>query len=500
MKITPTAEQTAVVGAAQGLQPGQVLTVNAYAGTGKTSTATLVAEAMPRARILYICFNREMAEEARRRFPANCDCRTAHSLAYGAFGASRYARKLGTPRPHALKAALRMDESTARTALEIVNRFMASDAASIGHEHVEAAAISPSASEKQMLLRAATDVWRAMLDPKNEAVVLPHDGYLKGWAVGLPPPPRYDLLIVDEAQDLNPVLLGLVRHWRARGLPVMVVGDTHQSIYGFRMAIDAMQVFGREAVQTLRLTESWRFGPAVASAASRLLADYKADNTPLVGRGGAKKHATHGTLARSNAKLIEAALDFIGGRKLAKVHFAGTKADKNYDPTDAYRFGDIEDAYRLWSGGRAVGASLARFGTYEELCATAKQVDDKGGEIRDPELAPLVDFVDRLGGEVPRALLRIRNASAGPEVERHFSTAHRAKGKEWGNVTLLDDFPPLDDSVKLEKFRQKRTEGQFSEEINLLYVAVTRGQAGFQPAPSAARYFAAARSQAVSQV
>jgi superfamily I DNA and RNA helicase len=59
------------------------LKVNAFAGAGKTSTLVEMAKALPHERILYICFNKSIADEASKKFPSNVQCKTVHSLAYG---------------------------------------------------------------------------------------------------------------------------------------------------------------------------------------------------------------------------------------------------------------------------------------------------------------------------------------------------------------------------------------------------------------------------------
>lgn len=58
------------------------LSINAFAGTGKTSTLVGRAEARKKEKILYIAFNRSMAEDASKRFPENVVCKSSHSLAF----------------------------------------------------------------------------------------------------------------------------------------------------------------------------------------------------------------------------------------------------------------------------------------------------------------------------------------------------------------------------------------------------------------------------------
>lgn len=63
---------------------GQHLKINAFAGAGKTSTLEFIANANFNKRILYLAFNKSIAEESSKRFPFNVTCKTSHSLAYGA--------------------------------------------------------------------------------------------------------------------------------------------------------------------------------------------------------------------------------------------------------------------------------------------------------------------------------------------------------------------------------------------------------------------------------
>ena len=87
---TPTSEQQAIIDA---YKSGGNLVVEAGAGTGKTSTLRLLAAAAPGRRGIYVAYNRAIADDAKRSFPANVTCATAHSLAFRAVG-RRFAHRL----------------------------------------------------------------------------------------------------------------------------------------------------------------------------------------------------------------------------------------------------------------------------------------------------------------------------------------------------------------------------------------------------------------------
>ncbi len=99
---------------------------------------------------------------------------------------------------------------------------------------------------------------------------LSHDGYLKLWALS-GPRAETDYILVDEAQDINPVLLGVLRQVQC---PVVYVGDPYQQIYEWRGAVNAMEAIS--SPHRVLLSRSFRFGPEIAAAATRVLRTLKA--------------------------------------------------------------------------------------------------------------------------------------------------------------------------------------------------------------------------------
>ncbi|CAM9971552.1 unnamed protein product, partial [Laminaria digitata] len=75
-----TAEQRAIV--LSDVKAGEVLTVLAFAGTGKTTCLRAYAQARPHLRILYLTFNVSVREEAEKTFPPHADCKGVHQLAF----------------------------------------------------------------------------------------------------------------------------------------------------------------------------------------------------------------------------------------------------------------------------------------------------------------------------------------------------------------------------------------------------------------------------------
>ena len=93
-------------------------------------------------------------------------------------------------------------------------------------------------------------------------------------------------------------------------------------------------------------------------------------------------------------------------------------------------------------------------------------------DAQEAELRRMVALVERLEDRLPSTLSRLSASAVGPEkAQITLSSAHRAKGLEWDSVQVAEDFLNLCDA-DLEA--GKMTEPEFDEEVNLIYVALTR--------------------------
>lgn len=107
---------------------------------------------------------------------------------------------------------------------------------------------------------------------------------------------RFQELIVDEAQDCNPVDLEIINWFRAARVPVKVICDPHQSIYGFRGGVtDQLFSFGQSFAtsEQLPMTGNFRSSRHIAKAIVALrasnsgtildeaLGDHREEPTPV---------------------------------------------------------------------------------------------------------------------------------------------------------------------------------------------------------------------------
>lgn len=437
------------------------LKVIAFAGAGKTSTLVAMAKQHPHRRGLYVAFNKSIATEAALKFPRGVEARTAHSLAWRTclqmrFDGDRKLRNSPQSRTFDLscvKEKLPIAERNFRSIVATtIRNFCQSDARVIQERHVPKV---PGLTEEEQefcykwALYAALSVWDRMSDPTDD-MPLGGDGYVKVWSLT---DPRLfcDYLMVDEAQDLNPVLIHVVRNQQCQ---VVAVGDSHQQIYGWRGAVDALKILpGHEA----RLTKSFRFGDEIAAAANRILAAMD-ERFPLHGHSVIKDTVVRGTnaphvdavLCRSNSGVIEQALSFIdAGRTVATPGGTGEM------------FALVEDAEALQADRPARTAELMAFKTW-------KAVQDYAGTDEGRSLKVFVNLVGKYGVRRLRHVLGLIKDKAEPG-DVMVSTAHKGKGLEWPSVLIGPDF--------LVGSSDDEDEARISiEERRLFYVAITRAQ------------------------
>lgn len=98
-------------------------------------------------------------------------------------------------------------------------------------------------------------------------------------------PWTHDLVIVDEAQDMNASQLSLARKSVRRGGRLVAVGDQRQAIYGWRGADSGFldRMVGELGAATLPLPRTYRCGHAIVAEAQEIVPDYEADENNVTG-------------------------------------------------------------------------------------------------------------------------------------------------------------------------------------------------------------------------
>src|SRR6266568_2154751 len=309
----------------------------------------------------------------------------------------------------------------ARLVIATVRKFRESADGEPGRQHLPYLAGPAGRPLSETVLSYARQAWADISDTGNgrllaagRALRVEHDDYLKVWALSRP---RIDAQVIffDEAQDVNDVMRRVILDQPAQ---TVVVGDSHQSIYGFRGAIDALKDWPADIV--LPLTQSWRFGPTAAEFFAGLESGKR---TALAGGGDAIK------------EIAKAARDLQAGK--------GTKHP------DLSRFADWDEV-RHYAQHDEDGKSLQVF---------VRLIDRHGP-------GGLIDMIGRLTPE--------GDTRTPPQLT--ISTAHKAKGLEWDVVRVAGDFRgPVTDPETGE------VTWPSPEERRLAYVAATRARKLLEP-------------------
>lgn len=96
---------------------------------------------------------------------------------------------------------------------------------------------------------------------------------------------RFNYLLVDEFQDVNPVQFELIRAWNRDGRELFVIGDRDQSIYGFRGTDSAcFESLKKEnpSLINIVLNENYRSVPAVLEGAQAVISENPGPERNLV--------------------------------------------------------------------------------------------------------------------------------------------------------------------------------------------------------------------------
>ncbi|WP_405876541.1 UvrD-helicase domain-containing protein [Streptomyces sp. NBC_01136] len=467
----PTAEQS---GAVDAFRRGDHLVLQAGAGTGKTTTLSMIAAGTGK-RGRYIAFNKAIATEASRKFPGNVLCKTMHALAYAALG-HRFKNRMDAPRVPGWKtgAALGIginmrvrigernvtNKALSYTVLRTVTRFCQSADLAIQRYHVPRLrgieAEHLHAQLVDLVLPYADRAWKDLQNPEEGVVRFDHDHYLKHWALTQPRIDA-DFLLLDEAQDTNPVVEKVFNDQRGHAQLVMV-GDSAQAIYGWRGARDVMSSFeGTERA----LSQSFRFGPALAEEANRWLgivdAPIRLAGTDAINTRLERVEQPDAILCRSNVGAMLEVMSLLDeGRRVALV--GGGESLRAL----------ARAARDLKAGKRSTHPELILFDSWGELQEYAEY--DPSGR----DLLPLVDLVDEHGVDVILGAVDKLAVEQGAEIV--VSTAHKAKGREWASVRIGEDFTEPVDQEETDENGDPLPGGIDEAEARLAYVAVTRAR------------------------
>lgn len=300
---------------------------------------------------------------------------------------------------------------------------------------------------------------------------------------------RFRHVLVDEAQDLNPLQHRLVAALAEPG-DLYLVGDPAQAIYGFNGADPALLVDVETrfpGIEVIRLPANHRSTPQVVAAGVHALArgdgDAPAEQLAATRPDGVAvrvvSHVDEAAEAASVAAAIGAADPALVRTGhvavLARTHAtlepvraalgaAGIAIRHAPDGPGSELAPLLRQAYRLGSG-----RDLREWG-HAQLEEAAERGDDDDAALPRVGRAVLDFVLEQPGGDgaALRAWVDSTDPFGASTAGVELATFHAAKGREWHTVLLVGC------ETSLVPHRSARTAPARTEEARLFYVAITR--------------------------
>jgi superfamily I DNA/RNA helicase len=465
------------------------LEVIARAGTGKTTTIIEGVRRAPEQDVLVCAFSKIIADELTTRIAGRkgAVAKTLHSVGFSCIRAFRDRLRLNAVQnelPRDLGLALRAcgknaPDEIVRVVAKLMTkgREIAPHATKLGDlsaiaiafdcepdEAWENAGYGMKFVETKALeaMEFAADVKSGDLIDFSDMIFLP---VRNGWLTK-----QYDLVVVDEAQDMTnaqlEVALGVLR----KGGRVCIVGDDRQAIFGFRGADSGSlaRLASELDASILKLATTYRCGKNIVNVAQGyvpdfLAADINADGevlnalmSQLVGLAGPGDFI----LSRTNAPLVATAMKLLRSGKRARV--AGRDIGKGLVSLVRKLKGrsvpDLLAKIERWANREvarhAAVLAEATNGRHAAIQGKIEAITDQASMLT--ELTDGAKSVDEVTTRV-EALFASDGAVTGTVT---CSSVHRSKGLEANRVFILRD----------------TLRGGTIEEENIAYVAVTRAK------------------------
>lgn len=473
----------------------KVVKIDAFAGAAKTTTLVelvkKIRETNKTSKILYIVFNKAMVEDAKKKFDSlglNVDCYTTHSFALRRFTALKDGNVKVMPNidySDYLKikgANFKYKYAKYKNILDMFTEYcLTFDNLETFCDNIkEKKDLKKYNLDKNNIKSYEVDFFEELYQYFLDNGKYLHNMYLKEYSCNCNDLIRgYDYFCADELQDLNPLMLNIIK--RIRYKKMWGVGDRNQQIYAWNGAINALaKIEGR----TLPLSTSFRFNDEICKVANDILALKKNSNF----KHGDIKNFHNNTdieninkktiLFRKNSTMFEYAVELVKNADNIKVHFMdivnGQKGEC-FDETFSemlYFYNKLLEAKNPYSETLQIYRSrfnIKRSKNIDGYVNIAKKENSDlykylcyNKSVLSLDLAKFFNFFLINEKEIVDVLEKVRGSedNTNPNKEYYLCTAHASKGREWSWVKIANDDWRLTPD----------------DEINLLYVACTRAR------------------------
>ena len=486
-----TPQHTAIFQAMSDESRGAI--IEAVAGSGKSTTMVegarrILSNPNDQRNFRFLVFNRSVAKDLNKKINMrNATATTFHSMAWGLVSGARNWGSI-----EYIKDSRVQDAAFHVAKNEIGGKKVGQDSKDLKQVWSLALATMTPMNEPGLLRKMAQE-YGSSVDQKSpvfykvksmddrlrsDTSSISYDEMLREVVEKRLQPPRADIVVVDEAQDLNRIQIEMLKQMNPS--KVIAVGDRKQAIYAFRGADSrAMDRLASEFEITnqLPLSTTHRCAKSIVIEAQHLVpaiqakedaADGHVDHRPVHLLRETIRSAQPGDLVigRNNKPLVDAFFERRSVADQANVAIVGSdigkemksqinkafKATGSEEPTVLSQF-IMETAEERASLMERNGSSAAADNIRDEAATTIKilsEVDSK---------AEAEKLIDGMFVESPA------------QGAINFSTVHKSKGLEAERVIFLG--PNL---IPSRKAIESKNQTLIEQENNLLYVGITRAR------------------------
>lgn len=460
------------------------IAVNAGPGSGKTSTIVEAAKLIPYGKkALFLAFNKHIVLELKKRLPAGVECSTMHSLGSrcifnhypGDGNKINKDKQIFIIEPYFANKNRRQKWSSIYTVdrvMSLARATMTPPTKEAIEKLVEDYVLDCTPEQLNVTIKALKKLREGDLDPHQYNISIDFQNMIELPVINEEiRMPQYDYVFVDEAQDLSKLdqlfIERLVKKPRGRKI---IVGDPHQSIYGFRGSDpNSFESFTNKPNTTqMPLSISYRCAKSIVSKAREVYADVEPyeHNPDGIVRKGEIEDIQEGdfVLCRNTRPLIEVFFmlleadkkAFVVGKEVEKGLLgllAGFDSDQKTSEAINDLRGILEDvAEDLKKRGILNPVKHPKYGQMEEKVSILKLLFRKFDTIDQVER-----FIEDVFNDDEREGVRLM-------------TIHKSKGLENERVFIIETF----EGRELIPSPYAITPDQLKQEQNLKFVSITR--------------------------
>lgn len=459
------------------------IVINATAGSGKTTCLVEILKLLPKdKKVLFLAFNKSIVYELKERIPEWVECSTLHSMGMRTIQYF-YKQKLKVDKNKNLKFTDPYLEQNLSKEKKLNKLFTINDILNLGRltlndfskEGIEKLCdiygIAPMNGEVETSIQVYQDLYDYNKSKKNldgsriidfnDMIVIPATDKRVS-------PKKYDIILVDELQDLNNAQHAFIDKLLNKSGRFIGVGDENQAIYSFAGAnVETFKNLHEKynAVQ-LPLNICYRCGKNIVENAKQVVERIEPFESSLLGKVRVGKldevNQKDMLICRNVRPLINVYYEFIKEGKKATIK--GKEIERGLINT-LNKLGDVDKFEGLTK-------------LYEQLEYIEHELEIKG--IQSPkdhkryinfnEKIEVIQTISENFSYIWEIKKELENIFSEDKEAIQMMTIHKAKGLQSDRVFYLEKW----DNKKLIPSKYAETEQDFEQEKNLKFVALTR--------------------------